>query len=162
MGFFSRAKQVKDNLDAECQMISNAIMYCYEELKLKNIELEIALYSGKKFKKSTTWLKEALSLVSDLRPFVDDYKNNYQTQKRFRFWINSVEYARSQTSSIVLQIEKEIEKTQRIHYIMINPGEISGKKAPAKKKAPSKRKSPTKKNSSPKSARSRTRKYSQK
>jgi hypothetical protein len=69
-------------------------------------------------------------LVEDLIPAYLDYRNNRETQRRFRFWVNGRELSKSQTASLFEGIGETIHDFKSLKESL----KLNGPKKSVKKK----------------------------
>lgn len=135
MGFLSRAKEVKDALDAECKIISMSLIGLTNMVEDNNNLITVLIKNKSQKKNLKILIKKTNELVEDLIPAYLDYKNNKETQRRFRFWVNGSELSKSQTASLFEGIGETIQEFKSLKDSL----KLDDSKKSVKKKTTSKK-----------------------
>jgi hypothetical protein len=130
MGFLSRAKEVKDALDAECKIISMSLIGVTNMLEENNNLIKVLIKNKSQKNNLKILVRKTDELVEDLIPAYLDYRNNRETQRRFRFWVNGRELSKSQTASLFEGIGETIHDFKSLKESL----KLNGPKKSVKKK----------------------------
>ena len=137
MGFLSRAKEVKDALDAECKIISMSLIGVTNMVEDNNNLIKVLIAKKSQKNNLKILVRKTDELVQDLIPAYLDYSNNRETQRRFRFWVNGSELSKSQTASLFGGIGETIQEFKSLkESLKLDGPKKSVKKKVAKKKIP--------------------------
>jgi hypothetical protein len=135
MGFLSRAKEVKDALDAECKIISMSLIGVTNMVEDNNNLIKVLIKNKSQKNNLKILVRKTDELVEDLIPAYLDYRNNRETQRRFRFWVNGSELSKSQTASLFEGIGETIHDFKSLKESL----KLNGPKQSVKKKTTNKK-----------------------
>ena len=135
MGFLSRAKEVKDALDAECKIISMSLIGVTNMVEDNNNLIKVLIKNKSQKNNLKILVRKTDELVEDLVPAYLDYRDNRETQRRFRFWVNGRELSKSQTASLFEGVGETIQEFKALKESL----KLNAPKKPVNKKTTNKK-----------------------